>query len=431
MNLFGMKTIIVALLLTLSFQSLSQHIPDSSTVAWQNGYLDIHHIHTGSGSSTFFIFPDGTTMLVDAGDIGERALRKSSYPLTSSPPYPNNSKTVGQWIVDYIKQVFPTTTQNPKIDYAIITHYHDDHMGGITIKTKAAVNKPYKLSGITEVGDLLSIKKLIDRNYPANNFPTDLNLAYQKQPSMFLNLQAFIKYQHDVNGMVAEQLKVGSSSQIVLKHDQNKFPSFRVTGVKANGTIWTGKGNETREYFTADSVPMTNGYIDENPLSLAIKLSYGKFDYFTGGDNTGLQGLGIPQWFDVETPMAKAVGKVEATTLCHHGCRDAVNQNFLAHLQPQTLIQQSWSSNHPGEEVLHRIISPYIYPGQKNIFATDIQDATKATLGFWLTNNYKSTFGHIILRVIPGGDAYYVLIAETIKNKVQIKKVFGPYTCSE
>ena len=116
--------------------------------------------------------------------------------------------------------------------------------------------------------------------------------------------------------------------------------------------------------------------------------------------NTGLKGFGLPGWYDVETPMAKAVGKVEVATLCHHGCRDAVNENFLSFLSPQTVVQQTWSSNHPGEEVLHRII----YKGIKNVFTTNIQNATKTTLGFWLTDTYKSIFGHIIIRVLPGGD---------------------------
>lgn len=86
-------------------------------------------------------------------------------------------------------------------------------------------------------------------------------------------------------------------------------------------------------------------------------------------------------------------------------------------------MQQTWSSNHPGEEVLHRMI----YQGIKNVFATNIQDATKTTLGFWLTNTYKSTFGHIIIRVLPGGDKYFVLIAETINHQVVVKKSFGPF----
>lgn len=370
--------------------------PDTTSIVWRRGYLDIHHIETGSGNCAFFVMPDGTTMLVDAGDIGDRKLKKSGYPLTATPPYPDNSKTAGQWIVDYIRQVLPDIKE-PVIDYTLLTHYHDDHIGGIM-----------------DVGNVLSIHKLINRGY---KFPTDLKKYYGKEPGIFLNNQ------------VTEQLQVGSSLQIVLNHSKGSYQDFRVTGVKANGTIWTGEGDRTQEYFTADSVLDSSGKFNENPLSLAIKVSYGKFDYFTGGDNTGLQGFGMPAWFDVETPMAKAVGKVEVTTLDHHGCRDAVNENFLAGLQPQTIVQQSWSSNHPGEEVLHRIISNHIYKGPKNIFATDIQGVTRATLGFWLTDNYKSTFGHIIIRVLPGGNSYYVLIAETIGGRVKIKKVFGPYQC--
>jgi beta-lactamase superfamily II metal-dependent hydrolase len=420
------KPIIAAVFgLVISISTFAQQSNDTTSIVWKQGYLDIHHIVTGSGDCVFFVMPDGTTMLVDAGDIGDRKLRGGGYPLTATPPYPNNSKTAGQWIVQYIKQVLPDV-KNPVIDYALLTHYHDDHIGGITPTTKTASNGAYKLTGITDVGNVLLIKKLIDRNYPANNFPTDLKIAYQKEPSIFLNLQRFISFHQQQNGLVAEQMKVGSTEQIQLKHEKDSFPEFAVRGIKANGTIWNGTGNETIEYFTADSVIDSKGWFNENPLSLAIKLTYGKFDYFTGGDNTGLQGFGMPKWYDVETPIAKVVGQVEVATLCHHGCRDAVNENFLSYLRPQAIVQQSWSSNHPGEEVLHRMI----YNGVNNVFATNIQDVTKATLGFWLTNNYKSTFGHIIIRVLPGGNKYYVLIAETIHEKIQIKKVFGPYLSS-
>ena len=37
---------------------------------WQTGYLDIHHIATDRGDATFVIAPDGTTLLIDAGDVG-------------------------------------------------------------------------------------------------------------------------------------------------------------------------------------------------------------------------------------------------------------------------------------------------------------------------------------------------------------------------
>jgi len=39
--------------------------------AWSPGTLDIHQIVTGRGNSNFMMFPDGTTVLIDAGDQGE------------------------------------------------------------------------------------------------------------------------------------------------------------------------------------------------------------------------------------------------------------------------------------------------------------------------------------------------------------------------
>jgi len=419
-----MKRLSILALLIFSFKLVlnAQTAADTTSIEWKEGYLDIHHILTGSGDCAFIVMPDGTNMVVDAGDIGDRKLRKFGYPLKSTNQYPNDSITAAQRIIQYIRQVYPKNN-HPIINYALLTHYHDDHIGGITINTKTAAHGAYKLSGITELGDSLQIKNLIDRNYPNYNYPTDLRKAYQNEPSIFLNLLKFIHYQQKKNGMGAAQLIPGSTTQLQMINKKSNYQNFSIRGVKANGTIWTGKGDETKTYFTADSV-LSNGKFNENPLSLAIKISYGNFDYFTGGDNTGLQGFGMPQWFDVETPMAKAVGNVEVTTLCHHGCRDAVNDNFLHFLNPQTIVHQTWSSNHPGEEVLHRMI----YKEIKNVFATNILDETRTTLGFWLTNTYKSIFGHIIVRVLPGGNKYYVLIAETINNRVHIKKVFGPYT---
>ena len=37
--------------------------------AWSEGYLDIHFINSGRGECCFYILPDGTTLLVDAGEI--------------------------------------------------------------------------------------------------------------------------------------------------------------------------------------------------------------------------------------------------------------------------------------------------------------------------------------------------------------------------
>lgn len=85
-------------LLILSFISVktinAQKISDTTSIQWKQGYFDIHHILTGSGDCAFVIMPDGTTMIVDAGDIGDRKFKTSGFPLKSTEAYPNNSKTV-------------------------------------------------------------------------------------------------------------------------------------------------------------------------------------------------------------------------------------------------------------------------------------------------------------------------------------------------
>ena len=49
--------------LPLAAQKVGEPLP-----AWTPGTLDIHQINTGKGNSALFVLPDGTSLLVDAGD---------------------------------------------------------------------------------------------------------------------------------------------------------------------------------------------------------------------------------------------------------------------------------------------------------------------------------------------------------------------------
>jgi hypothetical protein len=55
----------------LSFLSVSGHAQQvgEPLTPWSAGTLEIHQISTGRGNSALFIFPDATSLLVDAGDI--------------------------------------------------------------------------------------------------------------------------------------------------------------------------------------------------------------------------------------------------------------------------------------------------------------------------------------------------------------------------
>jgi hypothetical protein len=411
------------LLLLLFITKLTAQTTDTLP-PWQEGYLDIHHINTGRGNAAFFLLPDGTTMLFDAGDLEVEGFVKKNAPLKVTAAWPNDSLSAGQWIVHYIRQVLPRYLPQ-QIDYALISHFHGDHYGVITERSTTSATGPYKLSGVTEVAEYLPVKCLIDRG---TDFPFDLAKYYSNNPT-FSNYLSFAAWQQKEKGMVWQPLQAGSRSQLQLTHKPAQYPDFYIRNVKANGTIWTGKGGQVTDHLKAGQVLDSKGGFNENPLSLAIKLSYGLFDYYTGGDNTGLQGYGMPAWFDVETPMARAVGRVEALTLDHHGNRDATNENFLKGLRPKVIVQQVWCSDHPGQEVLHRMIAPDLYPGSRDLFATNMHEETKVYMGPWLTKNYKSMLGHVLIRVSPGGRDFKVYVLEYRQQQLQVVKVHGPYSC--
>ena len=59
------KIIIVLLLCFLPIASFAQKVGETLP-AWEEGYMDIHHINTGSGEFDYIILPDSTTMMIDA-----------------------------------------------------------------------------------------------------------------------------------------------------------------------------------------------------------------------------------------------------------------------------------------------------------------------------------------------------------------------------
>jgi glyoxylase-like metal-dependent hydrolase (beta-lactamase superfamily II) len=139
-------------------QEVGQPLPP-----WKEGYLDLHHINTGHGDAAFYIFPDGTTMLLDAGEMDPNSVRINSH--RNAKLHPNSSKRAHEWIVDYIKGFHPAPTR-PTIDYALITHFHDDHFGSYYDGAKKSTSGDHYLTGITGVAEHLPFKKLFDRGYP-------------------------------------------------------------------------------------------------------------------------------------------------------------------------------------------------------------------------------------------------------------------------
>ena len=384
--------------------------PGEPLPPWTPGTLDIHQINTGRGNAAFLVFPDGTTMLLDAGDGG-------NVPPRGTPPKPDASRTPGEWIARYIRHMMPDTA----IDYGYLTHFHSDHMGFPVAATKSASYGAYKLTGITEVGDAIPIKLMLDRGWPDYSYPAPLNAD-----AGVTNYRKFLDWQRTHNAMQVERFKPGRNDQIVLKHDPAKYPNFEVRNIASNGEVWTGVGVNTRAHHPRIADLKADEYPTENMCSSVLRVSYGKFDFYSGGDIPGARREGAPLWNDMETPVAQAVGPVEVSVLNHHGNRDSQNAFLLASLRPQVLLISVWSADHPAHDVLDRIYSERIYAGPRDVFATNMLEANRLVIGP-LLDRLKSSQGHIVVRVAAGGDAFRVIVLDDSGESYRIKAVHGPY----
>lgn len=399
---------------------------------WTEGFLDLHHINTGRGNCAFYRLPDGTTMLVDAGELDPTTERVRSP--RNAPARPDDTRPPHEWIVAYIKQMCP----NPHIDYAWLTHFHEDHMGCVTERAQASSTGPYKLTGMTGVGDLISFHTLIDRDYPDYQYPLPIehpkivsaygnHPEYKKTRDTFQNYRTFIQHHQKQNGMSVQKFVPGVKNQFILKKHPNDYPTFEIRNICGNGHVWTGVDTVTRQHLPdIEHLPLEH-LPDENILSCGIRLCYGKFTFFNGADIPGVPGIGAPAWRDLETPVAQVVGPVDVHVLNHHGYRDTHNTYFVQTLRPRVYIQQNWSSDQPGHDVFSRLTSTYLYPGPRDLFTTDMLEANRMVIGPALDRAYKSMRGHIVVRVVPGGSQYYVIILDDTGFDRLITGIHGPY----
>ena len=377
---------------------------------WTPGTLDIHHLATGQGNSTFFVLPDGTTMLLDAG--------AATPPVAT--PRPDASRSAGEWIARYVSRMAPPG-RDPGIDYALLTHFHADHMGFISAGSPPSVHGDYQLAGITDVAEHVPVRRMIDRGWPDYDYPEPLD-----NPSID-NYRRFLDARRASDGLGVERFAAGRSDQLRLVVDPGAYPSFQIRNLHSNGDVWTGTGDAVARIVPPlDSVPKED-WPTENHSSLAFLLRYGPFSYYTGGDLQGVPPDGFPAWHDQETPIARGIGgPVDVVVIGHHGSIEPANAFFLATLRPRVEIVPAWSRTHPAPVVLKRLLNRRIYPDARDIFVLEFHDETKATIGS-RAEQVASDHGHVVVRVAPGGESYRVFVLDNRTESGAVLSIHGPY----
>lgn len=369
---------------------------------WQEGYLDIHQISTGRGNVAFMVMPDGTTLILDVGDIGA----SSNFNREIMPALPNLNKRPAQWIAQYAEHFSDKVAKSGKIDYVLLTHMDQDHIGSVSMAITSP-GKDYKLSGVTHLAELLDFGTLVDRNYPDYNFPSGSTIFSDASVKNYL---AYVNARTKAGGKV-EGFSVGSKSQFTLAYEPAKYPTFEIRNIYANGTLWTGTGTAVEDIYLGQTVT------SENNASTVIKLTYGQFKYFSGGDITSTN-IWNNKLVDVEGLVGEKVGPVDVAVCNHHSCRDAMYGKFINATNPQAFIIPTWDSLHAEELPVGTMFEEGANAADRMIFSAGLVASTRAGLG---TNGARiKPDGHIVTRVYPGGNEFQMFVLNDRNTEYEI-----------
>ncbi len=226
--------------------------------------------------------------------------------------------------------------------------------------------------------------------------------------------------------------------QIVQKYNPAKYPTAKVQNVAVNGEIWTGSGTTTKKTFpelseityeNSKNITSSDNCPPENITSCVMKVSYGNFDFFAGGD-LQYNGRSSHAWKDAELPCAKAVGQVELLKANHHGVTNTNQVDALKALNPQTIVVNSWVDCHPRTDILNSMETtlPACDMFITNFWQGDRPSGVDDRVTAEEAARVKGYDGHIVVRVTDGGNKYRVVTITDSDGAMTVKTISGPYT---
>lgn len=358
---------------------------------WRKGEMDIHLINSARGECNFVIMPDGTSIIIDAGEIGENEELVSRKPSddSSDPLFARVYKVY----TTYMKYFLQNTRHN-YIDYALATHYHTDHIGAPKTNYKMSADGSYIVSGLSAIYEDIPIKTLVDRMGPGVGFN---DFAHYSEDDIhedtYNNYITFAQKMVARDGMVWQAIsEANRNSQFAPKYGTTNA-SFKVIG--HDYKYWNGSS------FTTGSTDNR-----ENGSSITMLLSYGKFNCYFGAD------CGAQCGYDIMKNICSGVGKVEVLKAPHHMAENAFSNTQAVILQPKVTVVSSFSVTTPNEACVAAA------DAFGDVFATN--NGAGVSL--------KDAGGHFCVRV-QGDGTFMVYKLKDTDYSYEVLTSYGPYTC--
>jgi len=235
--------------------------------------LQIYFVDVEGGQSTLFVTPEGKSLLIDTG-------------------WPDNNGRDAERIAAAAKDA-----KISKIDFVLITHYHDDHVGGAP-----------QLAAKIPVGTFIDHGE--NRETGAGN--SKVVAAYQQ-------LLATGKYKH-ITAKPGEVLPI---------------TGIQVRVVSADGELierpLPGGGKENASCANAAKPPVD---VTENPRSVGTLITFGKLRILDLGDLTADKEI------ELMCPMNK-IGAVDIYVASHHGAASSGSPELVHAITPRVAIMDN------------------------------------------------------------------------------------------
>ena len=257
-----------------------------------DGTLKIVSVDVEGGGGTLFVTPEGKSLLIDTGWPG-------GYGLLASP---DGAKNSADRIVAAAKKLGLS-----KIDYVITTHYHMDHVGGMT-----------------ELVAKMPVDTFIDHGPNVEHLPPgqkeDPQLPGGAPDILYPKYLAVIKGHKHIVATPGQVIPIGSMTATIVSSD-GKTLSKPLPGA--------GAPNPACNTAQAKSAKDVGG--EENRRSVASVLRVGKVSIALFGD------LSWDKERELSCPIGK-LGHVNLLIVTQHGSNISSNPANIADMRPDIAL---------------------------------------------------------------------------------------------